>query len=157
MTNKKSDTLSAEIEGIQAEADRFIGKLETELATVKSQRLTGDRQNQLEGEIERARTMYDGLLKSKRAEMELYRKVEAQESKQAEAQIDAQARAEKERIRGEMATAWVQSGGSLDTFDQNFEALYQEELRRRTTDRLDRRPDENHARRAGRDVITSSF
>jgi hypothetical protein len=154
MTQKPSEILEARLASLQQDADRFIGRLEDELKIAKDQRFTEQAQADLRDQIARARTSYDGLLEPVRKELEAARAQEAREHEQATAQIEARATQTKQQIKAEMLTAWVQSGGSLETFDKVFEEeLYPAEMARRTLAQRDDHGEEEAARRRGRNLI----
>jgi hypothetical protein len=159
MTQKKSETLEAKLASIQRAADQMISKLEAELTIAEEQRFTEQAQERLRDQIAKARTTYDGLLAPVREELETARAEEAREYDQAMAQIEANAAATKATIKNEMMTAWLRSGGSLETFDEIFEAqLYPQEMARRTLSQTGTDPGaEDAARRQHQGIITDAL
>ena len=90
-TQKKSELLEAKLASLQKDADQFIGHLENELQIAESQRFTDQAQETLRTQIAKARATYDGLLEPVRKDLEAARAEEAEEYKQAMAQIEARA------------------------------------------------------------------
>jgi hypothetical protein len=157
MTPTNSQTIAANIELLQQDADRFIGNLEKELEIARSQRLTEDTQKKLETEIEQARAMYQGLLEPKRKELETARKAEADALKKTTAEIEANAAVVKEKIKKELLTAWIKAGGDLSAFDEAWPSLYQAEMIKRAAGQLGDQSEEQQAKRQQHNVITRSF
>jgi hypothetical protein len=149
MSTTNSKALEAKIKKQEQEAATFIGKLEAELEFARTQRLTEAHQQDLEQQIEKARAAYDNFLKPQREELQAAIAAEEKELQAMEAQIEANAQAQKQTYKSQAAMAWIQSGGSLETFDAAFEqTLWPAELMRRTQAKMEeRRVEPSHAKR----------
>ncbi len=131
MPDQDSKTIAATISVITRESEEFIGKLERELETAQSQRLTEQKQQQLKSKIDQARATYDSILADKRKQLEFAQAAEATALQNANKEIKANAASVKDAMKEQMLTAWITAGGDPDVFDQTFPQLYAAEMAKR--------------------------
>jgi hypothetical protein len=152
MSTPKSEEIGARLEILRSDANRFIGNLEGELEKAKGQRLTEQYQEELKAKIQQARSTYGTLVSQVEAELVAAQKAEAEALQRTEAEIKANAAAVKEDIKKRLLMAWIQSGGDPDSFELAWPALYQAEMIKRTSKKV-----EDPTTRANANLITRTF
>jgi HD-GYP domain-containing protein (c-di-GMP phosphodiesterase class II) len=148
-----ADELESRYTAIEEECNTFIGSLERELALAEKERFTLERQNQLKDQIKKSRATYDDILTGLQGQIKTAREKETQAAAAKQAQQQLTADQEKQQMYQKLRAAWIEQHGDPQLFDESFPQLYAEEMRRRTLNASQEKPES----RANRTVINRTF
>ncbi len=129
---KTSQGIQTHIKQISDEAARFTEGLENKLEQARTYKMDAGYQSELERQLEAANAAYKQTLSDWQAKLKEALRLEAQEAETKQAGIMANAAETEAKMKSEMQSAWIRSGGNPDTFEEVWPDIYKREMTKRT-------------------------